>query len=65
MIHDATLTLGGTTLADQTIALLPIACIEDEAGVPTDAEQPNYFCARAQFLRLRGRTESIIVEVSE
>ena len=36
MIHNATLTLGATTITGQTIAALPIEYIEEEAGVPTD-----------------------------
>jgi len=36
MVHGATLTLGGTTIADQTIAALPIDYIAQQAGVPTE-----------------------------
>jgi len=36
MIHGATLTLGGTTIVDQTIAALPIDYIAQQVGVPTD-----------------------------
>jgi hypothetical protein len=36
MVHGATLTLGGTTIVDQTIAALPIDYITRQAGVPTD-----------------------------
>jgi len=36
MVHGATLTLGGTKIADQTIAALPIDYIAQQAGVPTE-----------------------------
>jgi hypothetical protein len=36
MVHGATLTLGGTTIVDQTIAALPIDYVAQQAGVPTD-----------------------------
>jgi Aspartyl protease len=36
MVHGATLTLGATTIADQTIAALPIDYIAQQVGVPTD-----------------------------
>jgi hypothetical protein len=36
MIHGATLTLGATTIAGQTIAALPIDYIAQQVGMPTD-----------------------------
>jgi len=36
MVHGATLVLGGTTIADQTIAVLPIDYIAQQSGVPTE-----------------------------
>lgn len=36
MVHGATLVLGGTTIADQIIAALPIDYIAQQSGVPTE-----------------------------